>query len=288
MGHSGLAWSVEPTPRYYAFAPIPPLAHLIEEIWVQEGGVDPDASPDESGSTAILPAARADLVLNWGDPFFELRAEGEIPIPRAAIIGPRTERWEVRGSGRCGLIIVCFHPWAGGPLLGADLTASAGGLLSIGDVYGDARERALLDCAGSEQRVALVQRMLLQWLEDRETDRLSAATAVAIHRAGGRARIQEVAGHLGMSRRHLQRRMTQAIGIPPKKLASLARVHRAIGRLRSGEPEWQVAGDCGYSDQSHLIREVRSFTGMTPTALRQVANEGLVDAFNNDGMSRYL
>jgi AraC-like DNA-binding protein len=274
---------VTATPRYRTFAPIPALRSLVDEIWVQEGEATPGAAP-----TAILPAGRVDLVLNWSDPFVEVRDGAELAIPQAAIVGPRTRPWKVRATGRCGLIIVCFHPWATGTLFGSGVASTTDTTLSVGDVFGSCGERRLLACAEAAGRVQRTQQLLQRWLEDRAADRAIIHATRLLHGKSRRKPVQRLASELGISRRHLQRRITEATGLTPKKLSSLARVHRAIGRLRRGESESSVACRCGYSDQSHLIREVRAFTGATPAGLRRTANGELVETFNRESLSRYL
>jgi AraC-like DNA-binding protein len=55
----------------------------------------------------------------------------------------------------------------------------------------------------------------------------------------------------------------------PKQLSRVLRFQRVIELARHVEaPDWgQVAVACGYFDQSHLINEVREFTGTTPVGL---------------------
>jgi AraC-like DNA-binding protein len=44
-------------------------------------------------------------------------------------------------------------------------------------------------------------------------------------------------------------------------------VRSAAHRLVAGQDAARVAADCGYTDQSHLHRDVMAFTGVTPATL---------------------
>ena len=46
-----------------------------------------------------------------------------------------------------------------------------------------------------------------------------------------------------------------------------------------GEVLASVALDCGYYDQSHLVRDVRAFAGGTPVALRAALDGELAEYF---------
>lgn len=68
----------------------------------------------------------------------------------------------------------------------------------------------------------------------------------------------------GMSARQIERLARRIYGAPPKLLARKYRALRAASALGSANLSWQeVAGDSFY-DQSHFIREVKHFTGLTP------------------------
>jgi AraC-like DNA-binding protein len=63
-------------------------------------------------------------------------------------------------------------------------------------------------------------------------------------------------------------------------MARVLRFTRAVRTVRSapGAIDWlDVAGECGYFDQAHLIREFREFAGMTPAefAARQLPFGGV-------------
>jgi len=86
--------------------------------------------------------------------------------------------------------------------------------------------------------------------------------------SGGRTRIASLAERLGWSRKHLAGKFSDAIGIGPKTLSRIVRFNRALSLSRQPAADWaDVAADCGYADQAHLVREFRDLAGETPTAL---------------------
>lgn len=62
-------------------------------------------------------------------------------------------------------------------------------------------------------------------------------------------------------------RFRSQIGLAPKRAARLVRFDHAAHRLAAGEGAAQVAADGGYADQSHLYRDVRAFTAVTPATV---------------------
>jgi transcriptional regulator GlxA family with amidase domain len=65
-------------------------------------------------------------------------------------------------------------------------------------------------------------------------------------------------------------RFRDEIGLPPKAVARLLRFERA-GELAGTMPWAELAFECGYYDQSHLINEFRAITGRTPVTFVQDA-----------------
>jgi AraC-like DNA-binding protein len=58
------------------------------------------------------------------------------------------------------------------------------------------------------------------------------------------------------------------VGLAPRRLARLLRVDRLLAAIEpDGAVSWaDLAADLGWTDQSHLIRDVRRHTGTTPSA----------------------
>jgi transcriptional regulator GlxA family with amidase domain len=74
-----------------------------------------------------------------------------------------------------------------------------------------------------------------------------------------------------LSRRQLERKFQQEIGLSPAHLKQLYRVKKAR-ELIARNPAIQliqVAHDCGFYDQAHFIRHFQKITGQTPGQYKQ-------------------
>jgi AraC-like DNA-binding protein len=96
-------------------------------------------------------------------------------------------------------------------------------------------------------------------------------TLARIHQSGGRVRAEELAREAGCSRKYLGSVVSRAVGLPPKSLARIHRFQHALGRLGATREWAELAADCGYYDQSHLIRDFQQFSGLAPAAFLRSA-----------------
>ncbi|MBZ4322519.1 helix-turn-helix domain-containing protein [Streptomyces sp. SCA2-4] len=178
----------------------------------------------------------------------------------------------VRAGGTdVACVQVRLSPVVAGRILGAGPADTAGAVVSLDDLWG--REASLIRERLSEtpswnDRFAFLDALLAR----RHAARPPVDPAVAwawrrIVAGGGLVRVDHLAAELGWSRKRLWSRFTSALGMPPKRAARLVRFDRAVHRLVAGAGAARVAADGGYSDQSHLHREITAFTGVTPTAV---------------------
>lgn len=80
----------------------------------------------------------------------------------------------------------------------------------------------------------------------------------------GAVPVGALAGEIGWSRRHFATRFRAEIGLAPKVAARMLRLNRAARLMTRGMPAGSAAAMCGYTDQSHLVREFRALGGCTP------------------------
>jgi AraC-like DNA-binding protein len=72
----------------------------------------------------------------------------------------------------------------------------------------------------------------------------------------------------GLGTRQIERKFIRDIGIGPKAFSRIVRFLSVIRQAKTADrPDWSsVALLHGYSDQSHLVREFKEFSGVTPSA----------------------
>ncbi|WP_314173530.1 helix-turn-helix domain-containing protein [Streptomyces winkii] len=83
----------------------------------------------------------------------------------------------------------------------------------------------------------------------------------------GITRVEQLARREGVSVRSLQRLFASCVGVSPKWVILRYRIHEALEQA-AGDPgiDWaRLAGELGYSDQAHLVRDFTSTVGLPPT-----------------------
>jgi len=96
------------------------------------------------------------------------------------------------------------------------------------------------------------------------------------------SRIATLAARLGVSERQLERRFVAAVGVSPKRFASLLRFERALPVLDHRAGLASVAQACGYYDQPHLSREIKGLTGNTPARWQREVARSLTEVAMSD------
>ncbi|MEF9478324.1 AraC family transcriptional regulator [Chryseobacterium sp. 1B4] len=84
----------------------------------------------------------------------------------------------------------------------------------------------------------------------------------------------------GYSERHLERKFEYYMGMSPKKYSNIIRLHsflRLINRSVDNKNMTLHSYEAGFSDQSHLIREFKNNTGLTPKQYLNTENKMAVN-----------
>ncbi|MFD4432565.1 helix-turn-helix domain-containing protein [Nocardia sp. NPDC058497] len=174
------------------------------------------------------------------------------------------------GTQRFECLEVRLSPIAAYRLLGGVPGDLRDTVADIGDVWGPAatllRER-LAETATWAGRFAVTTRFLTDRASTRSADPEVTACWYRIVASNGDVRVRDLAEFTGWSRKRVWSRFTTQVGVTPKRAAMVVRFRSAFDLLVTGHSPADVAVACGYSDQSHLHRDVSAFAGITPGAL---------------------
>ena len=101
-------------------------------------------------------------------------------------------------------------------------------------------------------------------LKARPDPRIVHATGLLEHHPD--VSVSSLAEELGLSRQHLRRLFLRHCGLTVKQYARIHRLQSLKDTIERGEiMSWSdLALDCGYYDQAHMINEFRTFAGVTP------------------------
>jgi AraC-like DNA-binding protein len=110
-----------------------------------------------------------------------------------------------------------------------------------------------------------------------------------IHEKKGLITVNQLVKHTGYTERHIERMFSECVGLNPKKFGNIVKLHHFIKLLRSKSKQNSITDFCyeaGYSDQSHLIREFKKYTGITPTEYINNTNKLAINfiEFDTEGL----
>ena len=121
------------------------------------------------------------------------------------------------------------------------------------------------DPASHAAAIAAVERRLAAHLPVDERGLLINEVVAWLREHPGVTRVADLARHVGLGERSLQRLVEERVGLSPKWLIQRRRLHDAVERLKAGRTSLaEMAAELGYADQAHFTHDFRTVTGMTP------------------------
>lgn len=265
---------------YQEYEPRPALKAAVVCLWTLEGHADRLGGAVQP----VLPDGRPELVVHFGDAFERIEpGSGAAPQPSLLFAGQLTRQLVLRPTGRIQVLGVRFHPHGAAALLRPPQGDLAGVTIGVDDLsppLARALARVRDDAAGPRAALGAVQSALTEAMDPSRIDPRVAWVVAAIDRRRGLVSVDRLAAGAGLTRRHLERRFQDCVGMTPKRLARVVRFQRALGCLEGpgGARGGAVtAGLCGYADQSHFIRDFRDLAGCPPGT--HVLTRGILTGF---------
>ncbi len=254
--------------RYAAgwIAPDPAVSTVVDQYWHVSWALDAGERLDQP--IIDLPAVNVTI------------EEGDVPAP-LVITGVHARAWRrtIRGTGR--VFAVRLRP-AGLAVL-SDLAPAQVADATVPLTTGfDSRLHALMSAIAfspdSAERARAADHAISQMLAERPPSQAGLLAndvmdelRERIHRRTG----STLAERFARSERTIQRACMEAMGHGPKWLSRRVRLQEVarVLAIRPVEDLAVLAADLGYTDQSHLTRDFRTATGITPDAYRRTSDQ---------------
>jgi AraC-like DNA-binding protein len=209
-----------------------------------------------------------EIIFNYGSRLAHVGPSGLEIMPRAYVTGQRTRPVHPVGVGPTGIVIASVFPWGLGSLFpeGPEVVDGYVDLSLLTERWRVSRIEEALQRAGSDdERVRFVEGFLIRQRAGRAFDPGVRLASRLLARNVSATPVREAAAHLSMSPRHLSRTFKCAVGVQPVVFARIMRFQRALRMRRMHALSWAaIAARCGFTDQAHMIHELRRFSARTP------------------------
>ena len=249
---------------YREIKPEPPLSRFVECLWTLESEA-PSNSPEK-----ILPDGCVELILNFGARFSQHSPGGPTVQPQNFLVGQMTRPILISPTGTVEILGIRFHPGGTVPFLRVPLTELTDRVIELGNLSSKL-ERELMSVSLGQatllERARAVECFLSQQCLVGGDSWLMTLAARVVDSAG-LISVDRLAFDAGISSRQLERRFLREIGLGPKLLARIIRFQQVFRAVEQCDGAWsEIAIECGYYDQAHLIRDFQQFAQQTPAVL---------------------
>jgi AraC-like DNA-binding protein len=251
--------------RFVPYFPGAPLSRFVELIWMLEGRAD-------YSREKVLPNGAIELIINLGsyhkvvDRYDKSRFE---VFRDCWIAGMQEEHITIEAIDESNLIGIRFRPGGAYPFFSFPISELTNRVIEsdqiLGPLAAQLREQVMETDVPAE-RLHIIEAMLLKRIGEKGSDAL-VDYAIGKLRGGSGRSIAELSRSAGVSEKHLIALFKKSVGITPKYLSRIFRFQQVLGLVKDlHQVNWtEIAHDCGYFDQAHLIKEFHALSGSKPS-----------------------
>lgn len=243
-------------------APHPCLNKTIDYYWIEKNGVS---------SVKILPDGTTSIIFNIGSPISVLDNHGEYAdLSNNLIIGAHKKYYLVKESAETHLIGIKFKQGGAYHFLKLPMMDFSDKIINLHDVLNGESERlreCLVEATGEEQISILLNQYFLKKVDIKsKSSDIVDFVIDQVKVSDSRTSIKELCEIANVSNKHLISLFNQKVGLSPKYIHRLNKFIKVIEIMqKKNQISWpEIALDCQYYDQSHLINDFKGFSGLSP------------------------
>ena len=176
----------------------------------------------------------------------------------------------IQSDGGLEMIVAVFYPHTVGMFI--DTTPSTFYNLEISGYDIENRQlneiaQRIFDCEDDKECIEILEKFLMSKIGvSLNINRIGESVSTLLRAPV--TSVNTLADNACLSKRQFERVFRETVGMNPKEYAGIVQFQKALWLMQRGESNYAgIAAECGYSDQSHFIRNFKELSGYTPEAL---------------------
>jgi AraC-like DNA-binding protein len=266
------------TMHHQEYLPPEPLRDTIKCFWYNRREAD-----EQQAEFKVQPDGYAEIIFYFGKDFCMVQDSVLRPLPSPFMMGLLNQPVLFHTKNRLEVIGIRCFPWTVFDLLGLPSGKGSVRIFEHPIAKLQSTLSKLIETDRIDEAIAQVTQYFMEARSGIAADSMLFKAGVAMRGANGTMPVSQVAAAAHATVRTLERNFKQSSGYSVKDVSGLMRFEQVRNRLWH-YPDTSLAGlahELGYTDQPHLSREFKRYSGTTPAAFARKAKKGK-QAVNND------
>ena len=254
---------------YHEIKPGKPLQPYVKCYFVYES--DTSVAFEDT----VFPNGCTEIIFNLGSGnWHTFNGETFVTTPPIELWGQLIRPLSIRSTGQNTMLGIRLLPYGAAAILKDNISLFNNQVSSFTDINGNtvnALHTRLLETGSWSKRIAMVETYLLQQLS-LTAKRLPKLAVISdlmfeLRHQEMPLTMETMAARYGFTARYMQQLFLQHTGLTPKLYSQIHRFQKSLQLVTAKDLSLtSIAYECGYADQSHFIKEFKTFTGCTPSA----------------------
>jgi len=225
----------------------------------------------------VFPGGHMEIIFNLGEGVWKSSINQVFcPTPQVELWGKLTQPLPVKSVGKNMMLGIRFYAHSAACFLNEQVWEFNDQIADLRDLLGApvrTLHAKLRETPHLSRRIELIEDFLISrlTLKERRLNNTHISMIGQIIKEMQKDdtpdHVEVIAHRYNISSRYLRKLFLQYTGVTPKLYNKIHRFQHSLQLVsESGSSLTSIAYDCGYADQSHFIRDFKSFTGFPPSA----------------------
>ncbi|MES2377268.1 MAG: helix-turn-helix domain-containing protein [Bacteroidota bacterium] len=255
--------------EFRKFSPSDILKPYVKHYYIFESDLDIEFED------TVFPSGDMEVIFNIGEGSWESSVKNKfLKTPQIELWGQITKPLPIKSKGRHTMLGIKFFTHSAAYFFKDSINVFNDQIIDLSAVIGNdikTLHAQLFENKSDEAKIVLVESYLLQKLIANEKRSFQINKVAGLLASIKNVSLDYNFGHIAskhnITSRYLHKLIYQHTGLSPTSFNKINRFQFSLNLVaQNRQPLTAIAYDAGYFDQSHFIRDFKTFTGVTPSA----------------------